>query len=285
MVARRKLPIQVYPRMVEHEYSVAMIGLLDRARKALEPLKRELPSILASREDAERADSGKRAQVLIDKARQAIADSLDTDDVEELARQFAKRTSTIQRAQLGNQVKAALGVDLVVKDKKLARATDDFVAENVARIKSIPTDFHDDVEKIVTSAVVDGRLHGDVADEIDQRFGVGENSARVIARDQIGKYYGQVNRMRQQELGVERFIWRTVGDDRVRDEHSDLEDESEKEPFSWDDLPEDDDGEEIYPGSPIQCRCSAEPVFEDILGSDDESDDEEPVDDAESDDE
>jgi uncharacterized protein with gpF-like domain len=56
-------------------------------------------------------------------------------------------------------------------------------------------------------------------------------------------------------------VWRTVGDERVRPSTR----IATAKRTRYDDPP---DGE--LPGEPIQCRCSAEPVFDDILDPDPE---------------
>jgi SPP1 gp7 family putative phage head morphogenesis protein len=213
------------------------------------------------------ANEGQYARRLVEAMRDRL--KAHTDKVEHIAKQFAEKTSTAQRRQMAKQVKAALGVDVLTKDKGLASKVEHFVAENVSLIKSVQNDLHDRVEKIVTRAIVEGRPHDVVAAEIEERFGVSESHAKLIARDQIGKLYGQVNVARQKELGIKRFIWRTVNDERVRDEHSQYEEDSDPDrggtPFSFDDPP---DGE--LPGIPIMCRCTAEPVMEDLFNPQDE---------------
>jgi SPP1 gp7 family putative phage head morphogenesis protein len=187
--------------------------------------------------------------------------------VEALARKFAARTSTYQRLQLSRQVRAALGVDPVFKDKGLVARTDQFAHENVALITRIPQRLHGDLEAMVTRAAASARPSPKLADEIEARFGVAKRHAKLIARDQVSKYHGSLNHARQRELGVTKFVWRTVGDERVREEHADLDGET----FDYDDPPV-VDGEEALPSEPVCCRCSAEPVLDDLL--DDKSEDE-----------
>ena len=95
--------------------------------------------------------------------------------------------------------------------------------------------------------------------QMEERYGMAEDDARRIARDQIGKLNAQVNQERQESMGVTRFVWRTMRDDRVRDEHQELEGEV----FSWDDPPA-----EGLPGEDVQCRCYSEPDFSDLIGGD-----------------
>ena len=94
--------------------------------------------------------------------------------------------------------------------------------------------------------------------EIEARFDVSESRAALIARDQVGKFYGALNRARQEDLGLTHFVWRTANDERVRPEHVRLDGQR----FSWSKLPA-----EGYPGQPINCRCNADPDVESLLDS------------------
>ena len=95
---------------------------------------------------------------------------------------------------------------------------------------------------------------------IDERFASMESNAELIARDQVGKLNGQLTEMTHTEMGLSRYRWRGVGDERERSSHVNVEGEI----FSWDDPPL-IDGERVHPGQAIQCRCFAEPVMEDLL--------------------
>lgn len=69
-----------------------------------------------------------------------------------------------------------------------------------------------------------------------------------IARNETGNLYSQEVKDLMIENDLEYYIWRTVGDDRVRDEHA----ERDGKKFSiYDDL---------MPGEDFNCRCWAEPI-------------------------
>jgi SPP1 gp7 family putative phage head morphogenesis protein len=261
---RRRLPRQLYPHAIEADYGHALSRYVASVKGALAPLRQELPDIIAAAADERRVDSHWRRDArstarmneLLGRARDAVARMTAPRDVENLARQFAQRTQTYQRIQLAKQTKAALGIDVAARDRRLPAIIDHFVGENVALIKTIPAHLLDDVEKVVTRGVTSGDTVDELDEQIGDRFGVSDRHARLIARDQTTKLYGQVNAYRQQDLGVERFWWRTAGDERVREEHEEL---GRGGPYSYDDPPD-----EGLPGEPIQCRCYAEPDFESI---------------------
>jgi len=87
--------------------------------------------------------------------------------------------------------------------------------------------------------------------------------AATIARDQIGKLNGEMNQLRQTNLGVRRYRWSTSQDERVRDGHRKLNGTIQL----WAKPPVVDErtGERGHPGQPIQCRCSAIPIIDDVL--------------------
>lgn len=258
-----RIPRQNYPRAIEREYAKAMVALVSRIEGAFDDLSRELPGLLENVRREARIDSirldageGKRVRQLIDEARRKMGGSVLTSEVEKLAEQFAQRTSTAQRIQLGRQVHAALGVDLFNGDQRMAPLMEAFVDSNVGLIRKLTDEVAGRVETSVLRAVQDAKPWSEFASELQEQFGFAETRAKIIARDQIGKFYGQANSARQRELGVTKFIWRTSGDERVREEHEALDGQV----FRYDDPPS-----EGLPGEPILCRCSAEPVFDDIF--------------------
>jgi SPP1 gp7 family putative phage head morphogenesis protein len=64
-------------------------------------------------------------------------------------------------------------------------------------------------------------------------------------------FAGLINQLRQQDLGIERYIWRSQDDAKVRDSHAEYDDRV----FRWDEPPAGG-----HPGQAHNCRCHAEPV-------------------------
>lgn len=131
-----------------------------------------------------------------------------------------------------------------------------WTTKNVGLIESVAEDFLAEVQTEVMGTFAEGERAEDLADRIAERFGVSQSRAELIAIDQVGKLNGTLNRDRQTDLGIEKYIWRTAGDDRVREEHEDRDGEV----FSWSDPPEDG-----HPGDPVRCRCYADPVMPEEL--------------------
>ena len=64
-------------------------------------------------------------------------------------------------------------------------------------------------------------------------------------------FAGLINQLRQEDLGIEAYIWRSQDDAKVRDSHAEYDDQV----FRWDDPPAGG-----HPGEAHNCRCYAEPI-------------------------
>jgi SPP1 gp7 family putative phage head morphogenesis protein len=256
------VPRQLRPSLIELDYARDIIRLVD-VRAAFAPLLEALPGLLESaalaRKDTARADAGEteRLAQLAERARSHLGSAISLRAIEDLARAVAHRTAIHQGSQLARQVRAVLGVDVLGTDARLPVLMEGFVAENVALIRAIPGEIATRIEKTVMRGASSGLLAKDIASDLDADFALGRQRAHLIARDQVGKFYGQVNGARQKDLGVRRYIWRGVLDRRERAHHV----AREGQVFSWDRPPEGG-----HPGEEILCRCTAEPVLSDVLG-------------------
>lgn len=74
----------------------------------------------------------------------------------------------------------------------------------------------------------------------------------------VRAFAGLINQLRQEDLGIEQYIWRSQDDAKVRDSHAAYDDRV----FRWDDPPEGG-----HPGEAHNCRCYAEPVAPDVPSS------------------
>lgn len=152
------------------------------------------------------------------------------------------------------------------------------VPENVALIRSIHSDYHKDIEGIVSRNFLKGRdLHA-MAEQIKKRGSVTQNRAAFIAHDQANKATAQMNAARQRELGIKFCGWK----------HS----SAGKEPRAthvragreqWvfvagQGIDFGDQFGEVLPGEAINCRCTSFSIIPAIGRGDLESmDDVEPV--------
>lgn len=259
-MASKRLPRAARPDQIAVEY---LRALNPQVRELLDVLQ-ELTSDLAKawpKPDPAREDNDQDVRRLVKRAADKLAKAIKAKSILPIASKYGQATSDFQRAQLAKQARAAVSIDLrklTGIDRKIPQQVERFARENAELITGLGTRLAEDIAKVVEQGVVAGSRWETVAGRLAQRGSVTESRAALIARDQVGKLYGAVNQQRQENLGVTRYIWRDVGDNRVREEH---EEERSGNTYSWDDPPEGG-----HPGEPVNCRCYADPDFSELLG-------------------
>jgi uncharacterized protein with gpF-like domain len=142
-----------------------------------------------------------------------------------------------------------------------SRATNDLqqalIQENVALIKSIPSEYFGKIEKMVTRSVSSGGDLKQLTDDLEHEFGVTRKRAEFIARDQNNKATEQIANQTCRDVG---FVWgrwhHSHGGKVPRQSHLRVDEkvyELEKGMFI--------DGEWIIPGQMINCRCFFSPLI------------------------
>ena len=139
-----------------------------------------------------------------------------------------------------------------------------FAQNNANLIKSNNMEFINKTAETVYRGMNAGTRHEVIRKELFARSKteLGRNSvfrnakhrASVIARDQVNKINGDLTHLRQERVGIKKFIWRTTGDVRVRPLHQTFNGKT----YSW----KTGATNGLLPGQDIMCRCYAEPVIE-----------------------
>ena len=147
-----------------------------------------------------------------------------------------------------------LAVDLYRGEPWLKEMQDAWIRQNVSLVKSIGTQYHDRLNTIISNGVFSGNSVKQISDQIQAQFGVTKHRATLIAQDQILSANARITQIRAESLGIKEYIWKTVGDSRVRPEHAELAGRV----FSWEKPPAIGN-----PGTQIRCRCRAEIILPD----------------------
>jgi SPP1 gp7 family putative phage head morphogenesis protein len=155
----------------------------------------------------------------------------------------------------GAPASALLGVNVFHSEPFLKPLAEGWIAENTSLIKSLPTKMHPELEGIIRRGVMNGESVKSLAAEIKARYGVTDARATLIAQDQSLKLNSDLTRYRLLSVGVKEYIWRTVGDSRVRDAHAARSGQT----YDFDKGPPNGKN----PGLEVRCRCRAEAVWPD----------------------
>lgn len=182
--------------------------------------------------------------------RQVVESEFERRRISRIVRPLASQIASYQAAQLNRQLSAVLGIDLVGNELWLERTNTLFVAENVALIKSLPSNFFTQLETRLTRHFAASGKFEEMAVIVDDQYSVAKNRTKNIATDQTQKYFSALNETRQTGLGIDKFVWMTEDDGRVRASHEALHGQV----MDW-------NGSKL-PGEEPGCRCEAQPYLE-----------------------
>ncbi|CAJ1226644.1 minor capsid protein [Lactiplantibacillus xiangfangensis] len=210
---------------------------------------------------------------LIEKFKQLIIGSLTDGDARDMVTRYVNAINSSNRNNVASQIMthskngtvnltatlamntgqpAVLAVNPVAGDAQLQSFVKGKVAENVSYITSIRDDYANKVEQVIYRGVTGGQSYGEMGQAIQHQAHVSRSKASFIARDQSGSIYGQMTKQRHQAAGINKFQWETMEDERVRPSHA------AREGVIYD-----YDTADLLPGEDFNCRCTADPVFDD----------------------
>lgn len=136
------------------------------------------------------------------------------------------------------------------------------IGENVGLIKSIPEQHLSQVEGLVMRSVSEGRDLGTLTKRLEDQFGLTRNRAALIARDQNNKANSVITRARQLEVGIEEADWLHSGAGKhPRPSHVAFGAGKLGGPRYQVAKGAYIDGEWIFPGQLINCRCVGRSVI------------------------
>jgi SPP1 gp7 family putative phage head morphogenesis protein len=146
---------------------------------------------------------------------------------------------------------------------KMTRAQRDVVRatvnQNVALIKSIPSEYFTKIEGLVMRSVQTGRDLGQLTKDLQNEFGITRRRAANIARDQNNKASAALTRERQNQIGVTEAIWmHSGGGKHPRPTHVAMNGKKyDIKKGMWDSAVK----QFVLPGELINCRCVSRAVI------------------------
>lgn len=261
----RRAPRLRYPMGIEREYTRLV-------RSIVLPLFRDIADLVASRakgiaegvardrETTDSIDDIGDLENLFESINIITEQRLEKADIRNASRRVGAGVDSHARKQVGKTIKAVSGINPMFATSTAAQELQLFSVTNTNLITSM---VKQQQQKLQTEILVDfqsGLRAEDISKRIQGRLKDSVTNAKaranLIARDQVSKLNGQLMQLRQKEIGVKSYTWRTVGDGAVRDSHAELDGKT----FSWDEPPS-----VGHPGDDYQCRCTAEPNLAEIF--------------------
>ena len=229
--------------------------------------------------DVFRYDDLDDVERIIEKYKKRIDTIFGSRDVIKKLNSLASRMNRLNETKLENKLfKTELNKELRKKlgitPKELSQFLDSWVAQNVDLVQDVGETIKKNVAQTVRMGYNKGLSWKDIVkqltSDLDGKKGLFEKletRAALIARDQMSTLNGTLTKERMIRADIKLYRWNTAGDSRVRETHSELDGKI----FSWqgkvtiNGITYEPAPDNIYPGSEINCRCVAEPIFEEEL--------------------
>ncbi|MGH7970169.1 MAG: phage minor head protein [Limisphaerales bacterium] len=185
----------------------------------------------------------------------------------ELLRPWARRVSERMVAEVSkrdahawNETGKRMGRALQeeVRNAPTGAAAAKIMNEQVNLITSLPLEAAQRVQKLALQGLAGPQQYSRIIKEVMRSGEVTKGRAKLIARTETGRAASAFTQARAQFIGSEGYIWRTMRDQLVRDEHRELEGQYVR----WTHPPiAGPKGERYHAGAGPNCRCYSEPVL------------------------
>lgn len=241
---------------LEVEYRKKLYRLINQMHLEIQ---KSVKSIYKSRK-SEITEDQSPSKELIDEIDNVMAKWVRIFDISSnpISEWFIRRSDANSKINIGKSI--AKVTDMTVKfktTKAVEDVIDGLIAENVSLIKSIPREYHTQVNTLVMDSVRVGRDLGGLTEALDKRYSITRRRAAMIARDQNNKATESIGRERNKSLGIVEGDWmHRSGSKQPRKPHV----RAHGKRFRLDKGLK-IEGEYIFPGQKINCNCSFRPVI------------------------
>lgn len=268
---KRRIPRTKFPNAATVSYERALVKMIDElGKEALKLFDQHVVPNLMRGDDAEFRNDfifggikkmfnalKRAANQIFHSPHTTSSQRTSTTRAERAAEEFVNNVERASKVNLDKQVKAA-GIATVLAEPWLDGFVKKRVKDNVSYIKNLEEEAYERIENVVNEHISRNSAPKAIREAIKEQKDISKSRAKFLAVDQSGSIFGQINAERHQRMGLEKFIWDTSGDERVRDTHRKLDGKV----FEYA-APPTVGKREVLPGEDYRCRCVAIPVFDD----------------------
>ncbi|MFC0227415.1 phage head morphogenesis protein [Serratia aquatilis] len=156
-------------------------------------------------------------KVALQQAAEQFFSSTLGDQYRRLAQTVVSRADSESSEAFVEQINRAIGIDMsqLMTRESLGDYFDASVESNVALIRSLTSDYFDDIQREVMDSILRGDSVTTLTRNLQHVTGATYRRAELIAVDQTVKIRSDITGRRQQSAGITRFRWSTSQDSRV----------------------------------------------------------------------
>jgi SPP1 gp7 family putative phage head morphogenesis protein len=152
----------------------------------------------------------------------------------------------------------SISVPVVITPEMRAAITSELTENLELYIKKFASAEIPELRGLVERNAFAGGRTPQLARIIEARWGVSKRKAKFLADQETSLLVSKYREHTYKRIGVQRYVWSSSRDERVRTEHRALDGKI----FAFDDPPPSGSkGEKQNPGEPFGCRCTAIPIL------------------------
>jgi uncharacterized protein with gpF-like domain len=194
------------PKSIENEARRTLKGIT-------KPIQLELEYIIDNMRDKSAREVGKELEAV----KKNYDFQLETT-AEQIAENWVGKVNRYNKEKFMSHMRKVLGIDIgAIVDEAMKDELEIMVMENANYIKSIPNYLVGHVADRVVQHFkgIPMPENRTLRQQIKEEFKVSDGRAKVLARDQTSKMNTSISAIRQVNLGIECYVWKTVEDERV----------------------------------------------------------------------
>jgi SPP1 gp7 family putative phage head morphogenesis protein len=275
-IKAKRTPKQKYPSAKERLYLKTIQEIMNKYTEYTNTVI--IPQLKNWLNELQRFDSVSEDVVTIIQGFDDLYELLFVDNrgiLEQTLERFGYDLNQLSDEGFKKMIESTIGIQPVTDNLWVNEKVKLFTQNNVNLISGLGEEYKKKINNTLIQGLQSGATPQSLTSELlklNEQFS--ENRAKLIARDQTSKFWGDVNKKRQQDIGTEYYIWRTMKDERVRESHEVMDGLL----CDWNDpsIYSEDDGKtwnsrsgiggvNAHPSEEINCRCYSEVYTKNIL--------------------
>ena len=217
VIILNKAPKPAQKKQIEGKVIDDPKSIENEARRTLKnitkPIQLELEFIIDNMRDKSAREVGKELEAV----KKNYDFQLETT-AEQIAENWVGKVNRYNKEKFMSHMRKALGIDIgAIVDEAMKDELEIMVMENANYIKSIPNYLVGHVADRVVQHFkgIPMPENRTLRQQIKEEFKVSDGRAKVLARDQTSKMNTSISAIRQVNLGIDCYVWKTVEDERV----------------------------------------------------------------------
>lgn len=251
------------PRTLENELDNFIKFMVKTATKRFETkvLKAMNKSTIAKFQDAQEGNYARIFDKLVRDFQKSINQQFSEKRIQNYIKKLYSRTNKMNDKAFYHAVQSKVGVDAksIIGTDGLNSFVNAKSLETIGQVVKLKNEMMENLSQNTLRLMSAGKNLETLYEEVSNQKKKNLNKSELVSRNELKAFNSQLNDKRAANLGIQKAIWNTVGDERSRPCHikrDGKEFDIEKGLYSS------CDQEWLKPGEEINCRCFATYVVE-----------------------